>query len=474
MNLSVLKSIYFGESSASAEFSKAKELFESGFIDINHIYEEINFGKYWLVLGSKGSGKSMIGRKMLADSDKMDHFVRVEDADVSRLSGMINDSGGDNLASITSMWKIVLYSSLIELIREDQSVKFDAEIIEFFGLAEKQGLISSTINSKLKFAKTNYSLSPEISVPFFKISVKNDNGKHKFDSASWEDSLRDIVLSVRGRHDYRYIIDGLDRVLNSERKNLLLISALIHAVEEVNYTLFEDSSPCKVILLCRSDLYLILEGNDLSKTRQDWAKNIYWHRGEANRDSRLFDVINARIKISYPHLKIDAFFKKTYYNSDFYKYLLEHTRYVPRDLVVMMNYIKNEADSIPIHQTKLKDALTKYAREYFLREIRDELNIQFNTHEIDAIIAALRSVKSHRFTFDNFSACLLRINANIEAFRAIKALYECGGISMFENAGSQNAYYAHYNRNEEIPFYISDEFGMHRSLMRALNIPFGS
>ena len=65
-----LADIEFGKARAELEAARYPELLDEGYIDYKNAYQKLVSGDMYLVLGSKGSGKSAIGEKLRIDAEK--------------------------------------------------------------------------------------------------------------------------------------------------------------------------------------------------------------------------------------------------------------------------------------------------------------------------------------------------------------------------------------------------------------------
>lgn len=481
-SLEQFKKIDFGHSSAQAEARENPELLTKGFLDGHNIANKISNGRQWLILGYKGSGKSAIAEhlRLINEEDPLSfiNIVNVEDFEYIRFTEMAKSSEALQTA-LPITWAWIIYSYMLNSFFKDNGLKTSNEE-HFFQIKEsfsKMGLspvydlntivrISSETNFKLiapKFAEKSW-------------IQKKDPGE--LDLRWYINNLKPFISEIRSESKHFLIIDGLDDIFTNKEEQYESITALIYEVARINDFLRKNSSPGKVIVLCRTDIFELLGGANKNKIRQDYSIDLDWNSNPRSPEkSPLVAIGNIRGNVSLENKinVINDFFPKKYERKITLKSILDMTRHTPRDYLRLLSYLQEHATSVPMHPDDISNAMRQYSSKYFLPEIHDELHGYASLQEIKGIMLAIESISKRDFSFDEILQSSKSSSTEIgliDLEKLLMALYECSAIGnvRIHKKFQGKRFLSFKYRNRTSSFKKDERIILHRGLWKAFNI----
>ena len=139
------KDIEFGKASGETEGSRYPELLKKAYLDYKNIYQEIESGNNFLVLGHKGCGKSAIAEKLrLEAKEKRVSVIRLQEFPFKSF-GKIFSGQAEPEAKYPTSWSWLLLLAIIDELRHDHGAR-DTVNIEYNKAIDKLdefGLLSS-------------------------------------------------------------------------------------------------------------------------------------------------------------------------------------------------------------------------------------------------------------------------------------------------------------------------------------------
>ena len=111
------------------------------------------------------------------------------------------------------------------------------------------------------------------------------------------------------------------------------------------------------------------------------------------------------------------------------KYLLEHTRHTPRDIIQLLNEIQKHSKDNP-SKANIANAVRTYSTDYFVGEVRDELDGFLKSEEIDLMIEIISLIGRSRFNMDHIDRIKntdLRFKS-VDVNKCLKAFFNCNAI----------------------------------------------
>jgi hypothetical protein len=471
--------IDLGLSSAEAESAANPALLLQGFLDFGGIREKVLDGPKFLILGYKGSGKSAVSEhlRLSAEGDPNLFVPRMFLADFPFTDfGKILRGSEDVASRYPATWSWLLLLQILNSFASDEgATSTDPDAFgKTVDLLKRYGLLPTPSPHEivLKSSERNFRISLAKTIDGAATGSRSVTADVNF--LSFVEILRRVARSVRSESKHVLVIDGLDDVLLRDPIQYDALSALAVEVDRLNTTLNEASAPAKVILLCRTDIYDRLPGQNLNKLRQDSSVSLNWYSDPQHPErSHLVSLAIAKAAVSDP--KLGDIFAAFLPDGITYgprrvstkRFLLERTRHLPRDFLQLLKAIQEAGDR---HRGRLSEeavlsGMRAYSHNYFLGEIRDELAGHFSPDERDAGLDGLVRLGQNRFHVEEFARAVQGVN-DFDAHRFLLTLYDCGAVGTSDASG----FYRHRYRNPQAPFDDRAQIVLHRALAPALNV----
>jgi hypothetical protein len=472
------KDIVFGKAAAENEKSRRyRKLLLDGFLDDYGYTNLLLYDEKFLVLGLKGSGKSAIAARLELLAEQSDDFI-VTNYDLSTefphklFSKLLNLH--ENEAQLTKFqyyWEYLILLVFIESFSKDDSATYSNReqyklLLKVMEQLELMPTMSFTnLVTKLKAEDFEANLNNALS------TIK---GSKKGLSTIFN-LLREICYSISVKRKHLLIIDGLDSLMTQQIKQNNIIASLVVVSDAINRHFLENDINAKIILLCRTDLFDILPGANLNKIKQDSAIILNWYQeGVPANSTNLIKMINLRIRTSIGYdTDIFEFFPGSIQSGSLtVKTLLDHTRYRPRDLIALLNYIQTttEGNLKPAHYEVLA-GIMQYSREFLLSEIKNELYGFLNDDEREKSMKLLSLMNKSTFNFEeieNIKNADTRFQ-KLDTIRILQALFDCGAILNFRKDESGVYIYTSKIRNPTACFDPHQSIRIMRGLWKTFN-----
>jgi hypothetical protein len=400
-----IKNVYLGINDGKKE-ALYKNDFENYFFDYNNMYEQATSKEIFLILGKKGSGKTLLAEyiKKISRPDPQ-WFCEVRSYKEFKFHELVQLKTNDiSPNEYISIWEWVSLIDLARLCLKDERItnsKDKQKLKKFFD--DNYYSIDIDTEKIIEKAKTG-----KIKGQAFGIGGEGSISEKKevADYIYYLEDLRTTVIALLSNSKSRYDLyyDELDDRFKNDLYYKDGIISLIKAVDKLNLLIIEAGANAKLSLLLRSDIFHILNDPDLNKIRMVNALYIDWGNiVESN--SPLFELVTTKAKASsklLENLTNDEVFKL--FPQDIKgispeRYILERTLFRPRDLVSMLNLIIKKYPDSSYFGWKGFDETRKDYSEYFLQEIRNELSGHVDDIFIDESIRFLKQFNRHRFEF---------------------------------------------------------------------------
>lgn len=487
------KDIEFGATEAEYEKSYLPDLLINGYLDEYGYTNQILKGPKFLILGTKGSGKSAIGSRLELLANKAspkDLFVTQyfleRDFPYNTFTELIpGKEAPEN--RYPNHWEFLLLITLLDSFRKDKilidSCEIDSSALE---LLEKLGLINRSLSELVTKAKKS---ELEVSLKILKYKSATDKEEKPLNIDFLFQILRDSVYSIENENTHLIIIDGLDDMLSHREKQYRSIMALLIAADRINKKLKDSGTNAKIVILCRTDLFDRLSDSNKNKIAQNSSITLNWYQDiNVLKSTNLVKLINLRAKISLNKSidVFDTFFPKTIDNNQpTLKVLLNHTRHTPRDFIELINKIKKHSTGDKVTQFDITNGIYEYSNEYFQREIRDELHgFVDKDDDINTIFHLLTKMEKSTFYFEEISQKKSKNKefASLDLDKVLDLLFNCSAIGNYKerSGGYSWKYKGGYRPRKKIltfkylnmhsKFESNEEIVIHRGLRKYLNI----
>lgn len=476
--MKIFSDIEFGKARAELEAARYPELLDKGYIDYKNAYQKLVSGEMYLVLGSKGSGKSAIGEKLRLDAEKNNKatvsIAHLADFPFKSFSKIFS---GDSEAEskYPTSWSWILLLMIVDKLRADPgarnaiNIDYNQAINELVNL----GLLPTTDIKKLVIQSSKTSFKAGIP-KILEYSKESSTSGSDLQFIALVEFLKELVVSYSTDGGLILVIDGLDDILTKREAQYQALSALIFEVDRLNMLFFRSKVNIHIVVLCRTDLFERLPGPNKNKIRQDSALELNWyHDLNTPGESQLVQLANLRASLSFsePIDVFNKFFPKKFDNKSTMHFLIDHTRHTPRDFINLLNAIKEFSGDGVLSNKAITSGLKKYSIDYFEPEIRDELVGYVLEDSFDVFCSLISLIRQREFTYKTLISQIEDESISEESLiEVLKALYGCGAIgNKWRTPSGSNRYEFKY-RNKNASFDKSKTIVLHRGIWKALNL----
>jgi hypothetical protein len=473
--------IDFGLASAELEGASKPELLLKGYLDKDQIETSLIDGHKFLVLGHKGSGKSAIAEKIrLTAQTKHDYFVKkLHLGDFPFKSfGKIMPGKAEPESKYPTTWSWILLLLLVDSLAQDCSVNSDPCYSQTLRVLREIGLLPADDLKQLVMKSSKKAFRAHIP-QLIDVASEATTKPAELDLqlVYLVDQIKACLKRLNCDNTHLLILDGLDDILTDRQIRFQSISALIFEANRLNLFFLQNKVTCKIIVLCRTDLFEKLPAPNKNKLRQDSAFELDWYHDPRDSIScHLLSLINLRASLSAGK-DVNVF--KEYLppvinNKASEVFLLNNTRHTPRDFIQLMNHIKQYTkDIIPLRRTQIMSGIADYSKKYFLPEIRDEMVGYVDDRVFDRFLDVLGSFREREMSYRRLSeVCRDRAGISEEVLRDILTdLFNCSAIgNKFQKAHRDSPRYFFKYRNQNDTISFDDTFVIHTGMWKALNV----
>ena len=450
-----------------------------GFFDYKSAAYGITAGETWLLLGPKGAGKSAVLEHLRLDWegrwDKFYTYWNLQDfpvADVSRIQ--TGESSGS--ARSQSAWQLILLLKVFESLRQDNGLittpAFNA-ISKDLGAA---GLLEQDWKARvIKWTKA----SATIKMPVVELGLGVDNSE--VGTAHATTILRHTLAAVGTDAQHVIALDGLDQFFFEIDAEWDSLAGLTHAIASVNRLFRDAGSRVSVVAAIRSDIFDVLPSPESNKLKPHTVR-LDWSPNGIGKGNLLWEVVSSKARVSKPDLRDSI--PKIYLqgpisigpHSSIPEYFLDNTRLLPRDLIALLNKLKEiHGGSSPVKEGDARECIRQYADDYFVGEIFNNLaGVLPSTasRKLPVFRDALQSLPTRFFSFDDMISELSGVLEPIEIRTLLKQLFEIGGMRVrnYSGAGAEYTDFV-FRRVAGAGFTTRHGFLLHNALVVAWNRP---
>jgi len=487
------KDIEFGYTEAEFEKTYHPELLLKGYLDEFGYTKKILHGNEFLILGSKGSGKSAIGSRLELQSDDTDskflyvtqHYL-TKDFPYNIFSELLPGREAPE-TRYPNHWEFLLLIAMLDSFRKDPNLIASGQLDQSsLDILESMGLIDCNFTEIVTKAKKS---EWEVDLKILKHKTVSETEKKNLNLNTLFSILKESVYAVDCESKHLIVVDGLDDMLSHRKKQYASIMALITAAARINKKLKDKDVNSKIVIMCRTELFDRLSDSNKNKITQNSSITLNWYQEIHDpRLSNLVKLLNLRAELSLGQ-KVDVFndfFPRIIYNNQpTLALLLNHTRHTPRDFIELINKIQNHTAADYVTQTDIANGIHEYSNEYFQREIRDELHgFVENNEDIDLIMSLLSKMQKGIFTYEEILQKKSEDDrfSKIDLLKVLNLLYDCSAIGNCREVRTN--YSIHYKGIRKKPkrlyifkylnphskFEEQDKIVIHKGLRKFLNI----
>jgi hypothetical protein len=407
------KGLYIGKPEAEGETTQSGLNLLDFFEDYTHIEENIQRG-YFIVSGRKGSGKSAYAmwlyEKAKGNDELYTSIIRKNEFDIEAIIQAIPEKD----LKFEAFFEWLILVRLVKMILETGQGTYLRQIKSLQDFYSKN---SGYINID-KYVITEIVANKEVNFSPLKrdfgfISKVFGNKSIKAPFYQMIEPLRQIITEVLQMEIFKNIFfyvmfDDLDvKFKLTNPQDQIQLMDLIRISRRYTTEYFNGLN-AKVIIFIRDDIADRLDGVDCDKNKifesYDYRINWYEHIIAKGNESQLLlrRFINRRLSKGFDRLNIPYYQEDPWLsfidesNNDKttqFKYILDYTFYLPRDLMLIFKNIENKDLRLPLSHTDVNLLLKEYSKRK-VGEIRDELVAIYDKTSIDKIFDVLRDINN--------------------------------------------------------------------------------
>lgn len=472
--------INFEYTDAQEERIHAPELIDTAYVDINSITKEIFKPNKYLVYGPKGAGKSALASKLKAMSESQwDFFCDVDDLEEFEFNLLKKTAGTsrEKIGGSVTVWKLLLYIRIVSLYQDNGFLNYSgSSAVALFDDLKKYGLLGSKSLIQVVQETSRKGLYSKFSSTLASIQGKYDKSSDSKvkDPAELVESI-ELALSELPRMESSHflILDGLDYLLRNGRNYASYLADLVAAIRQVNNFFSEKGNNSKVIILFRDEVLDLVPDPNLTKRANDNGIALDWYDKEGRPfDSYLLQIIESRAHLSGFNKDIKYLWKEWFpekiAGKDSILFVLDSTRYLPRDLISFFRAMQSIKKDPPFTDQDVFSALNSYS-EWFASELSDAL-VGLIEENVRSNVEAILSEIGPRFETSDFKESLEEYGLDEEhAERILGIMFSTSWIgNVWEKFDSPR--YAWKHRRKKAVFSPRKTSVVHNGLLKALNL----
>jgi len=499
-----------------------KELLNQFFIRTEEL-DKLIHGNYFFLMGEKGTGKTAYAVYLSNNNYKETtaSLKYIRETEYQKFISMKLEKHL-TLSDYTNIWKVIIYLLMAEIIHEKEATNFiyrsfpkfknlkDAideyyinafspEIIQAIQFVEESKIAAELIS---KYAKAGG--EEKTGITFTETRFQNNLF---YIQRKFEDTFESLKLKL----NHILFIDGIDiRPLGIPFNDYLeCIKGLANAVWSVNNDIFsnikDSKGRMKVVLLIRPDIFNSLGLQNQNNKIRDNSVLLDWQTIYTNyRSSKIFKVADKLLASqqnqeiepgkawdNYFPFEIKNQLHENLKDSPFI-YFLRNSYYRPRDIISMLNFLKDKAvlngnEQCYFTKRDLEDSdFKRNYSDYLLGEIKDALSFYYTNDDYELFLKFFEFLDGkNSFDYYEYESAYLQfiefMNLNqltlpsffetVDIF--LQFLYELNVICYIEYAGNQK--FHRWCFRERSPGNFSpkikthESYSIHPGLTKALN-----
>lgn len=478
--------LYFGKASAEREVATDRPRFLKTYLDRWDLPRQVFTHEKFLILGPKGSGKSAASFYVEGDWRQSlgDHAVFSTSVDFDELNRtqsplykLDKKLVSEEVSNLTdAAWKLFIGVRMLDSLITDNGCDLgrDSQVLKFIDDLRRAGLASDDYPQVLRRVRERQG---SVSVPKF---VSVEFGSKDSDSLS-AGQLGDAILKVveRAKTQNRHIlsIDGLDKAIGENDAYWRTLAALIRVGDSICRRLqLVANQSVYLLIMCRSDVFRRIRFSDAPKIASDSGVQMEWGTEAQNPlDVQLWEYIARKAEVDIdPLLSLLPEYIEVGTGNKIYtpKYLLEFTRYTPRDMSLLFTSIQRHAHTYqPVTAAQVRTGADRFAANDLLNEIESEATGLLPESVLTRFEQILSALPAH--IFDKHGLVQAMSEAGISEEISVddfgEYLFLQGAIG---NYRQDSGYIQFYHRRNTAGFNRRGPWILQTGLTYALNVPF--
>lgn len=480
------RELYFGRAAAENEVAEDPERFRSTYFDRWDLPNQIANHSRFLLLGPKGAGKSaatwyvaLAWAKELGEERIFRKHVDFDELNrtQSPLASLDKKLVSEHATSMTdTAWKLFIGVRLMESLLADPacSLARDHQAISLLSRLREAGLASDDYPQILRRVRER---KGGIGVPRL---INGELSSQESDSLSpgqVGDAVLELVMKAETPNRHMLSIDGLDKAITDNEAYWHTLAALIRVADWIKRAAGQTRH-IYVLVSCRSDVFRRVHFADAPKIAADAAIHIEWHAESADvRNVLLWEYLARKAGIDKSELL--SYLPKSVRvgktgSEETLRYLLDFTRYTPRDASLLFDYLRSEVVvGTPIAGAEVRAACDRFASQHLLSEMLAESVGLLPEAVVRKIPALISSLPSRNFTKIDWTKAINSVGLRdaIDPTMLGEYLFLQG---MIGNYRPGVGYRQFYHRRDAYTFSQSGPWLLHTGLVYALNVPWNA
>lgn len=509
-----LKDIYFGRADGLQE--SEDEGFESLFYKGNQKYDLLCMDRNkFIISGRKGTGKTILAKyfecemnkqgiptetltqrqfvlstyleKGNFDFDSKEQELFIEYTILRELSRIVL-SNRFKLVKFKNIIRVLFIVRSLRKLEKFTSERFPAENFSKINYELCSGETSEISNGLTGGSSNNYSMSGK-----FMSSMQQSEKYAKNPYYNIIDSLKSNLFYLMKLLPINIIFDDLDELdvkLDGNKETISLLIAFINVTNRLNIEMRRNNiANSRIIILMRSDIIKVLNENsaNLNKIVADSEIRLNWvKKSNGEKLHPLMEMIATKIRGSNSFFDgksnedvVAALFAYKVHGIQVMDYMLNNSFGRPRDIINMLNMIKNEYPNEEYFDADLfKNTMVEYSHK-FIDELRNELSTHYEAEVIDEGFKIVKFINRKTFWLSDVVQMFEQHQSRIKYFKTpeefVDYAYEYGIIgntwmNTDANAKKRKLYSWKYREDgSDTPDY-SKKFTVHLALRKSLQI----
>jgi len=478
--------LYFGKASAEREVATDRPRFLRTYLDRWDLPRQVSTHEKFLILGPKGSGKSASSfyvegqwRQTLGDHAVFSTSVDFDELNrtQSPLYTLDKKLVSEEVSSLTdAAWKLFIGIRILDSLIADNSCNLcrDPQVLKFIDDLRRTGLASDDYPQVLRRVRER---QVSVSVPKF---VSVEFGSKDSDSLS-PGQLGDAILKVVERAEtpnrHMLSIDGLDKAVGENDAYWRTLAALIRVGDSICRRLqIVANQSVYILIMCRTDVFRRIRFSDAPKIASDSGVQMEWGTEAQNPlDVQLWEYIARKAEVDIgPMLSLLPSYIGVGAGVKIYtpKFLLEFTRYTPRDMSLLFTAIQRHAHTYrPVTSAQVRTGADRFASNDLLNEIESEATGLLPDIVLGRFEQILSALPAHIFDKPELERAVIEagVSEEISVDDFGEYLFLQGAIG---NYRQDSGYIQFYHRRNTAGFNRRGPWILQTGLTYALNIPF--
>lgn len=481
--------INFSYSDAESELTYAPELLRDAFVDLEGITGMVQEPAKFLVHGPKGAGKTALASRLILEAQVVPtRFCELDNLENFEFD-LLRKAGGKKTRAIggaVATWKAILLLRVYAILRRDEGLTTTNSLFSSFCTKlEEYGLLASsdltTVVQRVSRPGFFGQVFKAVSEAFSPFSG-GESSVHRAvkDSAALFEALQSIVERISPTDcTYLLFLDGMDYPVTRGRENADALADLVSATKSINSLLEELGVAAKVVLLFRDEILDIVPDPNLAKRVTDHGIALDWTTDNPDPSvSSLVRVIAKRADLvgfdKGPREIWKDWFPRKISRKETPKFILDNTRYIPRDLISVFRYIQKLGVEPPFSKDVVITALRNYS-EWFNDELSNSL-VGLVAEDVRTGVSGLLAKLGRQFTFSEFSDLVTTNYPDADPVDVARQLVATNWVGHFwyskraKRARKGAIRYAFRYRRRKTAFDPDLEMVVHNGLWKSLNL----